>query len=170
MTTPLPDTGVLALIDDLQIRYIRALDEKSLTDWVATFCDAKQASYICTSADSVGAGLPVALMMDDCHARLEDRVTFINKVWAGTFQDYRTRHFVQRVLCSPRAENGLYEVRTNFHITYTSEESGESGDTHILASGLYEDSVLVADGTARFMSKKAITDNATMPRYVVYPL
>lgn len=162
----LPDACTLALVDALQTGYILALDEKNLQQWLASFAMADDASYVCTSADVVEAGLPVALMMDDCRARLEDRVTFINKVWAGTFQDYRTRHFVQRVLCSP-AGNNRYDVRTNFHITYTSEASR---DTRILASGIYEDVVAIDDNAARFLSKRAVTDNATMPRYVVYPL
>jgi 3-phenylpropionate/cinnamic acid dioxygenase small subunit len=132
--------------------------------WLATFGDEGQ--YVCTTAESEAAALPVALIMDDCRGRLEDRVKFVDKVWAGTFQDYQTRHFVQRIECLA-AEPGVYGVRTNFALAITRSDTGR---TDIFATGIYVDIVGAAEGKAFFKSKKVIVDAPVLPHYVVYPL
>ncbi|VCU68897.1 Salicylate 5-hydroxylase, small oxygenase component [Pigmentiphaga humi] len=156
---------ILGAIDELQLRYAAALDEKDMAAWLATFSQTPTASYICTSLEAETSGQLLAMMLDDCHARLEDRVTFVTKVWAGTFQDYQTRHIVQRV--KAMAEGSLISVRSNFIASYTPEETGQSG---ILASGYYDDLVEVTGNTARFLSKKAVMDASVLPHYLVYPL
>jgi 3-phenylpropionate/cinnamic acid dioxygenase small subunit len=157
---------VLSQIEELQLRYISALDKKNMNGWLNTFSTAAEASYLCVTAESVEAKLPLALIMDDCRGRLEDRVMFITKMWAGTFQDYRTRHFAQRVSCSAVGE-GVYEVESNFMIAITPADTGQA---ELFATGVYTDKVQVDENGARFLSKKVITDVAVLPRYMVYPL
>jgi 3-phenylpropionate/cinnamic acid dioxygenase small subunit len=154
----------LSLIDELQLRYIDALDAKKMPAWLATF--GAEGQYICKTAESEEAGWPMALIMDDCYGRLEDRVKFVDKVWAGTFQDYQTRHFVQRIECTP-AENGLYQVRSNFSVAFTRSDTGR---TEIFAAGVYRDVVDVGGKQAVFRSKKAVIDAPKLPHYMVYPL
>lgn len=153
-------------IDELQTRYIDALDRKDMPGWLATFCNEPNTSYICTTQENLDRGLPLALMLDDCYARLQDRVTYITQIWAGTFQDYRTRHFIQRV-SSELLSDGIIRVRTNFTVIYTPEDTGIS---EVLSGGIYEDVVRLAGEGARFMSKRAVTDTSVLPRYLVYPL
>lgn len=157
---------ISAQIDALQVRYIAALDAKKMHDWLATFSADADASYICTTAENLAANLPVALMLDDCYARLQDRVTFVTKIWAGTYTDYRTRHFIQRTACRA-AGAGLFEVETNFSVTYT---PGDTGRSELFATGVYLDRVVVGADGARFRSKKAVTDTTVVERYVVFPL
>jgi len=153
-------------IDELQTRYINALDSKNIPAWLDTFAVVPDASYICTTQESVDRNLPLALILDDCHARLQDRVTYITKIWAGTFQDYRTRHFTQRVSAEHISDNTI-RVRTNFTVIYTPEDTGSSD---VLTAGVYEDVISLANGDAQFLSKKAVTDTSVLPRYLVYPL
>lgn len=153
-------------IDRLQTRYIAALDNKSMEGWQQTFASRPDSSYTCTSAENVAAGLPVALMLDDNRARIADRVTFVNKVWSGTFQDYQTRHFIQRLQCEPAGEQ-RYTVRTNFSVMFTPEETG---DSRLLVCGIYEDEVLADGEQFYFLHKRAITDTIVLPRYLVYPI
>lgn len=149
-------------IDDLQQRYTRALDRKDMQAWLACFSD--KGEYVCTTAENEASGLPVAIMLDDGPERLKDRVKFIEKVWAGTFEDYSTRHFVQRV--SHMEGTDVVAVETNFMVSY----SADGGPTQMLATGIYEDEVeLHADG-ALFRRKKAVIDSSVTPRYLVYPL
>lgn len=154
----------LRRIDELQLRYIDALDAKRMPSWLETF--AADGEYICNTAESEEAGWQTALIMDDCHGRLEDRVKFVDKVWAGTFHDYQTRHFVQRIECK-LAENGLYLVRSNFSISFTRSDTGR---TDILAAGVYRDIVDASGEHAVFRSKKALIDAPMLPHYIVYPL
>jgi len=159
-------TELEAAIDRLQASYICALDCKDMKGWVGLFSTEDRSSYTCTSAENVAANLPVALMLDDNRARLMDRVTFVDKVWAGTFQDYRTRHFIQRL----RVENkgpDRFSVLTNFQVMFTPEEAG---DSRPLVCGVYEDEVVLEAGEPRFLHKRAIMDTIVLPRYVVYPI
>jgi anthranilate 1,2-dioxygenase small subunit len=151
-------------IDELQIRYIDALDRKKMPDWLATFDG--QGQYVCTTAESEDAGWAVAFIMDDCRGRLEDRVKFVDKVWAGTFQDYQTRHFVQRMEVRP-AEGGLLEVRSSFSIAFTRSDTGR---TDLLATGVYHDVVDVSGPQALFRAKRVVLDAPLLPHYIVYPL
>ncbi len=86
MTIALSRGDVLAEIDALQNRAIRALDQRDWTAWLRSF--AREASYVCLSRENEEQGLSMPLMMDDCRERLEDRVKFITEVWVGTFEDY----------------------------------------------------------------------------------
>jgi len=154
---------LLAAIDDLQIRYISALDRRDFDAWLA--CFDSHGSYICTPRENEEQGLPLALMMDDCYERLKDRVSYITQVWAGTFEDYWTRHFIQRLACTPGSTNS-YSVITNFEVLYTSAR----GRSEILVAGCYQDEVIVSPTGAKFRAKKAVLDTSTTPRYLVYPV
>jgi len=155
---------VLARIDALQIKYLRALDGADMTGWLDCFGE-QDASYICTTRENEQQNLPLALMMDDSYDRLKDRVRFITEVWSGTFEDYQTRHFVQRLDCKESGKD-RYDVLTNFMVSYTNRRGG----SEILVTGVYEDSMRIAGANAHFISKRAILDTVTTPRYLVYPV
>lgn len=154
---------VLQQIDALQTRYIAALDGKDMAGWLDTF--ASDGSYICIANENEESGLPLALMMDDCHERLEDRVTYVTKVWAGTFEDYQTRHFVQRIACTPKGGD-LYETVSNFTVFYTDS----AGNTGTLVCGRYVDQIVLGSGGAKLKSRRAVMDTNVAPRYIVYPI
>jgi len=151
-------------VDRLQTRYIHALDRRRLSDWLA--CFAAASSYVCITRENVDQGLQLAIMLDDCHERLLDRVKFVEDVWAGTFEDYTTRHFVQRLTCD-RTSDGDYAVESNLLVAYTSAE----GRSELLVAGAYYDVVRVGDDAdATFVSKRAVLDTVATPRYLVYPI
>ncbi|WP_293387027.1 aromatic-ring-hydroxylating dioxygenase subunit beta [Nevskia sp.] len=158
------DEASLALLDNLQRRYIEALDRRDMEAWLDCFSQDADASYFCIAAENVERGLEIALMYDDCRARLTDRVTFISKVWTGTFQPYRMRHFVQRI-GTPILDHGKLSVVSNFSIATTPE----GGSSSLLAVGQYEDSVVLDRGELRFLRKRAVYDTTVLPRYIVYP-
>lgn len=162
MSSIAPD--VLAKLDDLQTRYILALDNKSMKEWASTFSERDDASYICRSAENESMGYPIALMLDDCKARIKDRITFVTQIWKGTFQDYRTRHFTQRLSSEQEGEN-TFRMRTNFSIDYTFDPNASK----TLATGVYEDLIVMEDGEPRFLSKRAVYDTTVLPQYIVYP-
>jgi 3-phenylpropionate/cinnamic acid dioxygenase small subunit len=158
------DEDSLRQVDDLQRRYVEALDHRDLDAWLDCFAHDAVASYFCIAAENVERGQQIALMLDDCRARLIDRVTFITKVWAGTFQPYRTRHFTQRI-GNASVDHGKLRVISNFSIAITPE----GGSSSLLAVGQYEDSVVLDRGEPRFLCKRAVYDTTVLPRYIVYP-
>lgn len=100
MTTMI-NTDVLVMLDELQNRYIAALDGKNMQAWSDCFSTRADASYICRSAENEAMNYPIALMYDDCRARIEDRITFVDDIWRGTFQDYRNSSFHSENFPSP---------------------------------------------------------------------
>ena len=157
------DPATLARIDALQMQYLAALDDHNMEGWLA--CFAEEAGYVCITRENHDANLPVAMMLDDTRARLKDRVKFVNEVWSGTFEDYATRHFVQRIDCKPNGDK-RFKVRTNFMVSYTNRRGGSD----ILVTGVYQDVVEINGAEAHFVSKRAILDTITTPRYLVYPV
>jgi 3-phenylpropionate/cinnamic acid dioxygenase small subunit len=148
-------------IEALQNDFIVALDNKDWDGWLKTFSPDGQ--YFAVASDDAAAGRPLALMMDDCYERLQDRVTYITRIW--TYEDYQTRHFVQRVKTTQAGDNE-YDVISHFSVYFTSE----AGETNILAVGKYEDRVVISGDGARFKKKRAVIDTFLLPRYLVYPL
>ncbi|AJP49411.1 hypothetical protein PG1C_04555 [Rugosibacter aromaticivorans] len=155
-------------IDALHTAYLAALDQGDMAAWAATFALAPDTRYFCTSAENDRRGLPLALMYDDCRGRIDDRVSFVTKVWAGTYQPYRTRHFIQR-LSMDAAGTNQYRVTSGFTIMMTPE----GGATTVLTSGEYRDLIEIqGDGDkfrAVFRERRAVYDADVLPRYIVFP-
>ena len=161
------DPTIRDLIERLQIQYCTALDNKNMQSWYNAFAEDENASYTCITKESVENDLSLAMMLDDCQARLKDRVTIVDDIWAGTFQDYRTRHFTQLV-AADKNNDDLVDARTNFQVLYTPDETGI---TEVLTAGVYEDRIVVPkSGDARFLTRKAVLDTNVLPRYLVYPI
>lgn len=159
-----PDTTHMNAIDALQTSYVMALDAGDMTAWAATFSTAPETSYFCIAAENDRRGLPIALMYDDCRARIDDRITFVDQVWVGTYQPYRTRHLVQRLTCEPVGQN-VYSVMSSFLIMMTAE----GGATIVMTSGVYRDVIEVQGNHAVFRGKRAVYDADVLPRYLVFP-
>ncbi|WP_225010969.1 aromatic-ring-hydroxylating dioxygenase subunit beta [Novosphingobium percolationis] len=161
------DTALEAALDALLLADASALDGKDMQGWLANYSEEDEASYICRSAENSENGLALGFMFDDCRSRLEDRVTFVNDIWVGTFQDYRTRHFVQRVKYW-RVDAATISVRSNFSVFMTPTDSGI---TQVLAAGQYLDTVrLDKAGGLKLLSRRAELDTSVLPRYLVYPI
>lgn len=154
---------LLARLDALQLRYIDALDRQDLNGWAA--CFASSCSYICMSHENEDQNLKLAIMMDDSRARINDRITYVTKIWAETFEDYKTRHFVQRIKCG-QGEAGVLWMQSNFMVAYTSPR----GRSELLVAGDYHDEIVMESAEAKFRSKKVVLDGEVTPRYLVYPV
>lgn len=155
-----------AQLDDLNLAYADALDRKNMKAWLACFAERDDASYICISQENVENDLPIAFMLDDNHARLQDRVKYVDDIWVGTFEDYQTRHMVQRMTAIPLSGSEV-AMRSNLCVMSTAEETGLS---QLLVAGVYEDVVDLGNGEAKLVSRKAILDTNVQPRYLVYPV
>jgi anthranilate 1,2-dioxygenase small subunit len=157
----------LSAIDAVQTAYIAALDKGDMAAWAASFASDK-ASYFCISAENDRRGFPLALMYDDCRGRIDDRVSFVTKVWVGTYEPYRTRHFLQPLSCEAAGAN-QYRVTTGFMIMMTPE----GGATTILTSGEYRDLIEIQGegelSRAVIKERRAVYDADVLPRYIVFP-
>lgn len=150
-------------IELLNRSYMRALDRKDMQGWLATF--ASNGSYICISEENERRGFPIAYMLDDCYARLQDRVIQVLDIQDDAIEHYQPRHFSQLIDIEP-LRDGHYRVESNFSVTYTPADTGRSA---LLATGQYIDEVAV-NGTAKFVQRKAVVDTNVLPRYIAYPI
>lgn len=152
----------LHLIDELLGRYAQVVDDQEWASWPELF--AAECTYQVQTFDNARRELPLAYMLDDSRARLLDRVKFITEVWAGTIEPYRTRHIGQRT--SVRAlDPTSWAVRTNLQVSYSEADQPPA----ILATGYYDDVIVLVDGQGRFRDRRVYLDG--MPsRYLVYPL
>ncbi|AKQ42953.1 aromatic-ring-hydroxylating dioxygenase, beta subunit [Aurantiacibacter atlanticus] len=161
------DIELERILDNLLLADAEALDSKKMESWLSNYAEDETASYYCRSAENTEQGFELGFMFDDRRARLEDRVTYVNEIWAGTFQDYRTRHFVQRIRYEKIDEDNV-DVSSNFSVFMTPEDTGV---TKVLAAGEYIDTVrLDGNGGAKLLSRRAELDTSVLPRYLIYPL
>lgn len=152
----------MSAIDGLMGNYVAALDWQDWNGWLGSFADS--CHYSVTSRQNAESNLPLCYMIDDCRARIEDRVKFITEVWASTIEPYRTRHVTQRLSVS-RMDDRNYRVLSNVVVMFT-QNNDPSG---VLVTGYYDDVVTVDGGTALFASKTVYIDG-TPARYLAYPL
>ena len=161
------DISLEAALNALLLADARALDGKDMLGWLGNYAEEEAASYYCRSAENSEHGFALGFMYDDCRSRLEDRVTFVNDIWAGTFQDYRTRHFVQ-LTSFDRIDATTLGMRSNFSVFMTPKDTGI---TQVLAAGQYLDSVRQGkNGELKLLSRRAELDTSVLPRYLVYPI
>lgn len=161
------DTGLEAVLDRLLLADADALDSKDMKRWLSNYAEEEEASYYCRSAENTEHGFELGFMFDDRRARLEDRVTYVDEIWAGTFQDYRTRHLVQRIR-HEKVDANTVAVHSNFVVFMTPEDTGI---TQVLGAGRYQDTVRLTDGGgAKLLSRRAELDTSVLPRYLVYPI
>lgn len=165
MTNNITDPRVLALVRRLEQRYVDAVDSRRMDAWLA--CFTEDGSYYVLGADNEADDLPLCLMMDDCRERLEDRATFVDEVWPGSYEDYQTRHFVQPLrLEADESGAGMFRSLSNFTVFATDAR----GRTSLFIAGQYRDRIRVNGEQCHYVERRAVMDTFTTPGVIVYPL
>lgn len=150
------------LINDLIAHYGDVLDAGQYEAWPALF--AETCFYAVYDAADSERGLSIGYMLDDCRARVNDRVKFVKEVWADTVEPYRTRHIAQVTRIMHEGDR-RYAARSNFMVSYTQPD----GTCGLLVAGRTQDLIQINGDEARFVERKLYLDG--MPaRYLVYPL
>jgi len=158
------EADVIFSIENLNRDYICALDKLDMNKWLA--CFNKQGTYTLISNEDERNGLPIAFMLDDCYERLQDRVTQVVDIQEDSTEHYQTRHMTQLTNITDLGDN-QYKVDFNFTTFYTQDLIEK---TNLLGAGRYEDIILVENGKASFIQRKAVLDTNVLPRYVAYPI
>lgn len=158
------EADVIFSIENLNRDYICALDKLDMNKWLA--CFNKQGTYTLISNENERNGLPIAFMLDDCYERLQDRVTQVVDIQEDSTEHYQTRHMTQLTDITDLGDN-KYKADFNFTTFYTQDLIEQ---TALLGAGRYEDIILVENGKASFIQRKAVLDTNVLPRYVAYPI
>ena len=175
------DPAIRERVGRLNERYMLALDTQDMEGWLACFDSDGQ--YFVQGADNAAAGLPLSLMYDDCYERLEDRVTFVNDIWPGAFEEYQTRHFLQPLVlepvvlepATPASEKAAIDepersilLRAVSNVTVMA--SDQRGRTNLFITGQYVDTLRHRDCIALIKERRVVMDTFATPGVVVYPL
>jgi 3-phenylpropionate/cinnamic acid dioxygenase small subunit len=148
-------------VQDLNARYVEAIDDGRFEEWPEFFLD--DGIYRLTTAENVEQGLPIALIYATSRAMLRDRVKALRE--ANIYEAQRYRH----VLGPPRVEaaaDGSLRVRTGFMVARIMH----TGETALFATGSYRDRVVLEGGPARFAEKSVVLDSRQIDTLLAIPL
>jgi 3-phenylpropionate/cinnamic acid dioxygenase small subunit len=148
-------------VDSLYARYAELLDEGPIAQWPSLFLDA--GVYKAVTRENVERGWPLALMLCESRAAIEDRVYAIEHL-ALTIPRH-VRHMISGI----RIEE--VGARLNVGANFAVFETLEGKTSTCFAVGRYRD-VLARDpdGTLRFGEKISIADGGLINNSLVIPL
>ena len=148
-------------VQALLAEYGGLLDLGRYDDWLALF--AADCRYAVVPRENHDAGLPVALILCDSRAMLEDRIAALRQ--ANKYNPHIDRHLIglPRIVA---AEAGRIDIEAPFAVYQTDPE----GETILFATGLYRDR-LERDGDAlRIAGKLVLLDTFAVPTLLATPL
>ena len=156
------DVAVYLQVQDLNARYVHAIDEDRLEQWPDFF--AEDGRYRITTVENVERGLPLSLVYATSRAMMRDRVNSLRN--ANVYESQRYRHAVGTPLIET-GDGGLVRAVTNFLVARIMH----TGETTLFATGRYEDRIALAvDAPPRFLEKTVILDSRQIDTLLAIPL
>jgi anthranilate 1,2-dioxygenase small subunit len=149
--------AVQALLAD----YGGLLDLGRYDDWLGLF--AAECRYAVVPRENHDAGLPVALILCDRRAMLEDRIAALRQ--ANKYNPHTDRHIIglPRIIA---AGAGRIDVEAPFAVYQTDQE----GETILFATGIYRDRLERDGDTLRIAEKLVLLDTFAVPTLLATPL
>ena len=158
----IPADLVLRLeMQELQDRYITAIDDDRLEDWPKLFVE--DCLYEIMPRENEELGLPAPLMRCEGAAMMRDRVLSLRQ--ANIFEQPVYRHMVSGFAIT-RRDDGAVAMSCNYLVVNTSQE----GTSSIYQAGRYLDRVVQAPEGWRFTSKRVIYDTLRVQTLLAYPI
>ena len=148
-------------IFDLLAQYGALIDAARYEEWLELF--ASECRYQVMPRENWQHGLPAALMFCDSRAMLEDRVLALRE--ANKYNIHTDRHLIGL----PRITDtkcSLLVVEASFVVFQTNVE----GESRLFATGLYQDTLVLAGGELRIADKLVLLDTFAVPHLLATPL
>jgi anthranilate 1,2-dioxygenase small subunit len=157
---PIPVAEWIA-VQALLAEYGGLLDLGRYDDWLALF--AAECRYEVVPRENYDSGLPVALILCDSRAMLEDRITALRQ--ANKYNLHTDRHVIglPRIIA---AEADRIEIETPFAVYQTDQD----GETRLFATGLYRDRLESGAERLRIAEKLVLLDTFAVPTLLATPL
>lgn len=146
---------------DLLARYGAVIDAAQYEEWLGLF--AAECRYQVMPRENWQLGLPVALILCDSRAMLEDRILALRE--ANKYNIHTDRH----IIGLPRivgAEGAGVVVEASFAVFQTDAE----GESRLFATGLYRDTLVLAEGEPKIADKLVLLDTFAVPHLLASPL
>jgi anthranilate 1,2-dioxygenase small subunit len=148
-------------VQALLAEYGGLLDLGRYEDWLALF--AAECRYAVVPRENHEAGLPVALILCDSRAMLEDRIAALRQ--ANKYNIHTDRHIIgpPRIIASGAVR---IEIEASFAVYQTDPE----GETRLFATGLYRDRIEREGDARRIAEKLVLLDTFAVPTLLATPL
>ena len=148
-------------IDDLNTRYIRAIDDDKLEDWPALF--AERCLYKITTRENYDRNLPMSLMECTSRGMLNDRVTGYRRI--NIYEPQRYTHMISgRSITAIDATH--YSCRESFMVVRTMI----NGEMSIFSTGIYHDKIVIGADGAQFEERVVVQESRRVDVLLVIPL
>jgi anthranilate 1,2-dioxygenase small subunit len=149
-------------VQELQARYIQALDDDRLEDWPNFFTDTCR--YVVTTADNLAQGMPLGMIYATSRAMLRDRVRSLRD--ANVYEAQRYRHMIAPPVIEP-GEGGVVRAQTSFMVVRIMH----TGETMMFVTGRYDDRILLDGPDApRFVKKTVVLDSRQIDTLLAIPI
>lgn len=148
-------------LQDLQNRYVDALDTDQLEAWPELFVE--DCLYEIIPKENVDAGLPAPLMRLDNQRMLRDRIVSLRH--ANIYQPVLYRHFLSG-LTFAAVDRDTVDLRCNYLVINTNL----AGDSVIYQTGRYFDRVVRTPGGWRYRSKRVVYDTSRVQTLLAIPI
>ena len=156
------DVATTFKVQELQARYIQALDDDRLEDWPNFFTDTCR--YIVTTADNLAQGMPLGMIYATSRAMLRDRVRSLRD--ANVYEAQRYRHVIGPPVIED-SEGGLVRAQTSFIVVRIMH----TGETMMFVTGRYDDRILLDGPEApRFVEKIVVLDSRQIDTLLAIPI
>jgi salicylate 5-hydroxylase small subunit len=156
------DVTLQRALEELYVRYARALDDGALEDWPGLF--EEDCSYLVIPRDNFDQGLPLAIMRCESRGMLQDRVRSVRETIMH--EPRYLRHQITNVTGTVR-DGGEIEAAANYLVIEVLQDELPK----ILSVGRYLDVIVQSDdGELRFREKRVVYDSVLVPNTIVYPL
>ena len=148
-------------VQALLAEYGGLLDLGHYDDWLGLF--AAECRYSVVPRENYDARLPVALILCDSRAMLEDRIAALRQ--ANKYNIHTDRHIIglPRIIGE---EPGWIDIEAPFAVYQTDQE----GETRLFATGLYRDRIERANRALRIADKLVLLDTSAVPTLLATPL
>jgi anthranilate 1,2-dioxygenase small subunit len=148
-------------VEDLQIRYIRIIDDDRLEEWPGLFTET--CLYKIITRENYDQGLPLAVM--ECRSRgmLVDRVTGLRRI--NVYEPQRYSHQVSG-LTVQQIDERTATCRSNYLVVRTAGH----GAMTLFSAGIYLDRIVIEDGCALFAERTVVQDSRRVETLLAIPL
>jgi anthranilate 1,2-dioxygenase small subunit len=148
-------------INDLQQRYVNALDNDRLEQWPDFFVE--ECRYEIIPKENADQDLPAAVMYCRNRRMLRDRVLSLRN--ANIFEGHTYRHMTSGLVIT-KIDDDTVHTESNYVVIIT----GQAGESSVYQAGTYRDEVIRVDGQWRYLKKRVIFDTSRVQTLLATPI
>jgi anthranilate 1,2-dioxygenase small subunit len=145
----------------LNMEYAHCIDDDVLERWPDYF--TPDGLYRITTAENQARGLPIGIIHAAGQAMMRDRVLSLRE--ANIYEPQRYRHILSEPLVTVAGDGSLVG-RTSFMTARITL----GGETHLFATGVYEDVLVESAGGWLFSQKTVVLDSDRVDTLLALPL